>query len=71
MYWIIISIIFLVVLTVFTGTMMYLVLKNDSDSVSTSQNILNKFESDNLSATLTEMINFHKKHEDLKKYNIN
>ena len=70
MSWIVVSIIFIVVLTVFTGVMIYLVLKNDSDSVSASQNILNKFEPDNTSPKLTDMIDFHRKHEHFKKYNI-
>lgn len=50
---------------------LYVVLKKDSNSVISSRNILNKFEPDNISPKLTKMIEFHKQHEELKKYNIN
>ena len=70
MKWIIISIIFLVLLALLIGIMIYIVLKPITNKVESSKRIVDKFNTDNNQYTLTEMINFHKKNENLKKYQV-
>ena len=70
MKWIVISIIFLVLLTLLIGVMVYVVLKPITNQVESGKRIVDKFNTDNNQYTLTEMINFHKKNEHLKKYRI-
>ena len=44
--------------------------KKSSDDTKTSKYILNKFEPDNITPKLTEMIEFHKSNNKLSKYNV-
>lgn len=69
MKWIVISIIILVLLTLLTGVMLYLLLK-PTNEVESSKRIVDKFNTDNNQYTLTKMINFHKKNKHLKRYRI-
>ena len=60
--------IFLILLNI---VLIILLLKPMSKKIESSKYILNKFEPDNTSPKLTEMIEFHKNNKDLNKYNIN
>ena len=61
---------FLVLLALLIGIMIYIVLKPITNKVESSKRIVDKFNTDNNQYTLTEMINFHKKNENLKKYQV-
>lgn len=70
MNWIVGAICFLALLFIIMAIVMYCVLKRSSYSVQSSKYVLNKFEPDNTAPKLTEMIEFHKEHKHLSKYNI-
>lgn len=63
--------IFLISLILLNIVLIILLLKPMSKKIESSKYILNKFEPDNTSPKLTEMIEFHKNNKDLNKYNIN
>lgn len=64
------AIIFLMMLIIFMVVVMYFTLRKSSIAVRAGKHILNKFEPDNTAPKLTEMIEFHKKNNELSKYNI-
>ena len=64
------AICFLSALAILVIAIMYFTLKRSSNAVRASKYILNKFESDNTSPKLTEMIEFHKNNHKLSKYNV-
>ena len=67
---ILITILFLIILTVFMIIAVYYILRKDSDTVALSKYILNKFEPDNTAPKITELIEFHKENKELNKYNV-
>jgi len=66
MEWIICTVAFIGIMVVTVTLMMYFVLKKDTSKNESSKYILNKFEPDNTSPMLTEMIDFHKKNKSIK-----
>lgn len=70
MIWILVAACFVIILAVFTVVVMYFALKRRSDSVLASRYIVSRFEPDNTATKLSDMIDFHKRHKGLSKYNI-
>lgn len=64
------AMLFIGILTIFTIIEIRKNLKRNSNEVCSSKYILNKFEPDNSSPMITEMINFHKENKDLNSYNV-
>lgn len=68
--WILYAICFIFGITGIVFATLYVSLKEPTEATYASKNIVYSFESKNKALSLDEMIEFHKTHSDLKKYQL-
>lgn len=71
MPWILIAIGFLAILVLEVIITLHYALKEPTKSHDIAKKIVYDFTKEDTTDTLTSMVEFHKKHEDLKKYDVN